>query len=63
VSRPPRLSFTLALVLLAACGFDPGDDSPMTPPAVYREWWAKTEACSGLSGNFEGKGLWKLKVN
>lgn len=39
-------------MLLAACGFDPGDDSPMTPPTVYREWWAKTEACSGLSGDF-----------
>ena len=53
MSHPPRLSLTLALVLLAACGFDPGDDSPMTPPAVYREWWAKTEACSGLTGNFD----------
>jgi hypothetical protein len=43
----------VALVLLAACGFDPGDDSPMTPPAVYREWWAKTEACSGLRADFD----------
>lgn len=25
----------------------------MEPPAVYREWWAKTEACSGLSGDFD----------
>lgn len=25
----------------------------MTPPAVYQEWWAKTEACSGLRGEFE----------
>jgi hypothetical protein len=25
----------------------------MAPPAVYREWWAKTEACSGLSGDYE----------
>ena len=48
-----RLCPILALVLLAACGFDPGDDSPMSPPAVYREWWAKTEACSGLRGNFD----------
>ncbi len=23
------------------------------PPAVYRAWWAKTEACSGLTGNFD----------
>jgi hypothetical protein len=44
---------TAALVVLAACGFDPGDDSPMTPPTVYREWWAKTEACSGLRGDFD----------
>lgn len=48
-----RLCSTLILALLAACGFDPGDDSPMSPPAVYREWWAKTEACSGLRGDFD----------
>lgn len=48
-----RLRSVLVLVLLAACGFDPGDDSPMSPPAVYREWWAKTEACSGLRGDFD----------
>jgi hypothetical protein len=53
VRRLPLLPSTLALVLLAACGFDPGDDSPMAPPAVYREWWARTEACSGLSGDFD----------
>jgi hypothetical protein len=47
------LPTTLALVLLAACGFDPGDDSPMAPPPVYRDWWAKTEACSGLRGDFD----------
>jgi hypothetical protein len=53
VSRLRSLAPTLALVLVAACGFDPGNDSPLTPPAVYREWWAKTEACSGLSGDFD----------
>ncbi len=25
----------------------------MEPPAVYREWWARTESCSGRSGEFE----------
>lgn len=25
----------------------------MTPPDVYQEWWAKTEACSGLRGDFD----------
>ena len=53
VDRLRLLSSLLALMLVAACGFDPGDDSPMAPPAVYREWWAKTEACSGLSGDFD----------
>lgn len=49
----------VGLILLAACGFDPGNDSPMTPPAIYREWWAKTEACSGLSGDF-GRIHWNV---
>ena len=39
--------------LLAACGFDPAGSQPWEPPAVYREWWAATESCSGLSGEFE----------
>jgi hypothetical protein len=39
--------------LLAACGFDPSGSQPWEPPAVYQEWWEKTEACSGLSGEFE----------
>ena len=53
VSCRRYLSPLVALVLFAACGFDPGDDSPMSPPAVYREWWARTEACSGLRADFE----------
>ena len=39
--------------LTAACGFDPVGSQSWDPPAVYREWWDKTEACSGLSGNFD----------
>jgi hypothetical protein len=35
-----------------ACGFDPAGEKPMDAPAVYREWWAKTEVCSGLVGDF-----------
>src|SRR4051812_27935612 len=50
---PRFYPLVLALVALTACGFDPGDDAPMTPPAVYRQWWAKTEACSGLQGDFD----------
>jgi hypothetical protein len=42
------------LLILSGCGFvDPVGDVPLDPPAVYRDWWAKTQACSGLSGNFE----------
>ena len=47
----------LALPLLAACETPvgprlPTNAEPFTPPAVYREWWALTEACSGLQGDF-----------
>ncbi len=45
--------FPLVLTLLGACGFDPAGDAPMDAPSVYREWWAETEACSGISGNFD----------
>jgi hypothetical protein len=50
-----RSSLRAVAVLVAAggCGFDPVGDVPMDPPPVYREWWAKTQACSGLRGNFD----------
>jgi len=49
-----RLFWGLGLLaLVSGCGFDPEGDAPMSPPALYREWWAKTEACSGRTGNFE----------
>ena len=41
------------LAIMGGCGFDPQGDVPMEPPPVYREWWAKTEACSGRTGNFD----------
>lgn len=44
---------TALLVASSGCGFDPPGDKPLDPPAIYREWWAKTEACSGLTGNFD----------
>ena len=49
----PRISVVVLATLLAACGFDPAGSQPWEPPPVYQEWWAKTEACSGLSGNFD----------
>jgi hypothetical protein len=47
---------TLLLLSLAACesptGLPPGAER-FTPPAVYRQWWTLTEACSGLHGSFD----------
>jgi hypothetical protein len=48
--RSPLVAFAL---LLGACGYDPAGSEPWEPPAVYRAWWEKTQACSGLSGNFD----------
>lgn len=31
----------------------PHDAKPLVPPAIYRTWWAATEACAGLRGSFE----------
>jgi hypothetical protein len=52
--RPRRFFFLLGtLALLGGCGFDVAGEQPMTAPDVYRLWWDKTEACSGLSGDFD----------
>ena len=52
--RSVRMFGAVALLAtLGSCGFDPVGDVPLTPPAVYREWWDKTQACSGLTGDFD----------
>ncbi len=52
--RPRRFIFLLGtLALLGGCGFDVAGEQPMAAPDVYRLWWDKTEACSGLSGDFD----------
>jgi hypothetical protein len=48
-----RFPLVALATLLAACGFDPAGSQPWEPPAAYQQWWAETEACSGLSGNFD----------
>jgi hypothetical protein len=54
MTRRDRLRTVLvAAILLGGCGFDVEGDQPFDPPAIYRSWWAKTEACSGLSGDYD----------
>jgi hypothetical protein len=53
VLRRARLPLVALATLFAACGFDPAGSQPWEPPAVYQEWWTRTEACSGLSGDFD----------
>ena len=50
--RYPSGVAVLAIVL-SGCGFDVAGEQPMTAPAIYRDWWGRTEACSGLSGDFD----------
>jgi hypothetical protein len=33
--------------------FTPTESTPFNPPPIYSEWWAKTEACSGLSKDMD----------
>jgi hypothetical protein len=44
---------TALLMVIGGCGFDPEGDQPMDPPPEFRVWWAKTEVCSGRTGNFD----------
>lgn len=47
-----RPFIAVALLALAACGFDPIGPS-MGPPAIYRQWYSDVEKCSGLTGDFD----------
>ena len=59
MERVSRLAGRLlvAAVCLATAGacnsFDPEGDTPMEPMAAYREWWNKTQACSGRKADFD----------
>lgn len=44
---------SLAAALMGCTSFEPSGDAPMQAPAQYRLWFAKTEACSGLKGDFD----------
>lgn len=58
--KVPMPMYCLALlVTLAACeaALGPAELPPaaqlVAPPEAYREWWSRTEACAGRSGDFE----------
>jgi hypothetical protein len=51
--RRCRPLWLVPLFAVAGCAFEPTGDEPMNAPAVYRQWWAKTEECSGRKGDFE----------
>src|SRR5262250_1798740 len=50
------ITLALGLVVLAGTGcssFEPTGDHAMAAPSQYRAWFAKTQACSGLTGDFD----------
>ncbi len=48
------LGLVACAALVGAChAFDPEGDEPFQPPAAFRVWWAKTEACSGRRADFD----------
>jgi hypothetical protein len=55
------------LLLLGACDWFgpsmPDGAVPFDPPAVYREWWAKTESCSGQRGSFDRVEWWVIEAH
>jgi hypothetical protein len=52
----------LALLLATGCGGDAfapvGNVERFTPPPDYRTWYAETEACTGLQGNYDDIVWW-----
>lgn len=49
-------------LLLVACVVEPSADSPYRPPAIYREWWAAVESCTGRTGDFDGLRFFDLNL-
>lgn len=53
-SAPRALLVAACTAALAGCSsFTPTNDTPYTPPAEYRKWFDETQACSGLTGDFD----------
>ena len=49
--RRSRVTWT-GVLTLAACAFEPEGAQRFEPPPIYREWFANTEACSALRGDY-----------
>jgi hypothetical protein len=56
-SRPSIICQSLICMIAWACESPTGIPFPaearrFAPPSIYREWWARTEACFGRTGSF-----------
>ena len=55
--RPSLAALVLFALSCTPASLGPGElpygAIPFAAPADYRAWWASTEACSGLTGNFD----------
>jgi len=60
-ARPIRLAALAGglAALTLGCSLEPPTSLPagaqaIEAPAIFQTWWARTEACSGLTGNYAG---------
>ncbi len=53
MSRVCTAIAVLSILSMVGCRFEPTGAAAWEPPAVYQTWFADTEACSGVRGDFE----------
>jgi hypothetical protein len=54
------VALCLSLLAVSSCSsFEPTGEHSMAAPAEYRAWFSKTQACSGLTGDF-GRIKWYI---
>jgi len=51
MARVASTAFIWLVASVTGCAFEPDGAQPVDPPVAYREWWSRTEACSGLAGD------------
>lgn len=47
------MKYLVALLLVACDSPVMVKEQPFDPPPLYREWYTKLEACSGINGDFD----------